>query len=275
MSEPVRIETPRFTIEGSSRAGVETWFRIRELGVVLDIGRCPDPLVGTRNVFISHAHIDHSSGIPLYAALRKLNGLEPGVVYVPRENLADYEDLIRVHERLQNTRYRITLVGLAEGDVVDLRRDLGARVHRASHRIVTNAFELFEHRTKLKAAFASLTSEEIRARKERGESLFESREIPILFYTGDTDRAMFETCDAMFRAEVLIIECTFTREDDRERAETYAHIHLDDIVEVADRFQNEHIILSHFSLRDSKDTITAEVERRLPPELMKRVSLLL
>jgi len=275
MKEPIRIETPRFTVEGVSRAGVETWYRIKEFGVVLDIGRCPDPLVGTSHVFISHAHLDHSLGIPFYAAQRKLNGLEPGVVYVPVENLADYEELIRIHERLQNTRYQLTLVGLGLGDVVDLRRDLAVRIHRASHRVVTNAFEFVERRSKLRAAFSNLTSPEIRTRRERGDSIFDDLEIPLLFYTGDTDRGIFETSEALFRAQVLIIECTFTHDDDHPRAERYAHIHIDDIVNVADRFENDVVILSHFSLRDSREEIASEVERRLPSSLMKRVRLML
>lgn len=275
MSESIRIATPRFVVEGMSRAGIETWFRVRELGVALDIGRCPDQLVAVPHVFVSHAHIDHSLGIPFYAAQRKLNRLDPGVVYVPAETLADYQELIRVHERLQETRYQLTLVGLGEGDVVDLRRDLRVRTHRASHRIVTNAFEFVEPRSRLKAPFAGLSGDEIRERKARGDELFDRAEIPILFYTGDTDRAIFDTCASMFNAQVLIIECTFTHDDDRERAGTYAHIHLDDIAQVADRFENDVVILSHFSLRDSREEITREIERRLPRSLASRVRLML
>ncbi len=275
MSAPVRIKTPRFTVEGHSRAGVETWFRVKELGVVLDIGRCPDPLVGTQHVFISHAHLDHSLGIPFYAAQRKLNGLEAGTVYVPVENLADYEALIRVHERLQDTRYQLTLVGLGEGDVVDLRRDLSVRVHRASHRLVTNALEFVERRMKLRPEFSHLPGDEIRARRERGDDLFSLEETPILFYTGDTDHHIFETCDALFRSEVLIMECTFTHEDDKPRAAKYAHLHIDEIAAVADRFENETIVLSHFSLRDSPDEIEQVVARHLPATLMERVRFVL
>ena len=36
------IVTEHFTIEGRSRAGQETFFRVRDLGLVLDIGRGPD-----------------------------------------------------------------------------------------------------------------------------------------------------------------------------------------------------------------------------------------
>ncbi|MCU1230594.1 MAG: ribonuclease chloroplastic-like isoform, partial [Acidobacteria bacterium] len=66
-SDYCTIVAPHFTIEGRSRAGHETWFRIRELGIALDIGRCPDVIVGLSNVFVSHAHLDHAVGIPFYA----------------------------------------------------------------------------------------------------------------------------------------------------------------------------------------------------------------
>ena len=82
-SATVRIETPRFTIEGSSRAGVESWYRVRELGLALDLGRCPDNLVGVSRIMLTHAHIDHAAGVPYYAAQRKLQRLDPGTVYVP------------------------------------------------------------------------------------------------------------------------------------------------------------------------------------------------
>ena len=52
------LATEHFTIEGRSRAGQETFFRIRDLGLVLDIGRGPDLAVGMSNIFVSHEHID-------------------------------------------------------------------------------------------------------------------------------------------------------------------------------------------------------------------------
>ncbi|MGK2855563.1 MAG: MBL fold metallo-hydrolase, partial [Thermoanaerobaculia bacterium] len=108
----VRVETPRFTIEGSSRAGVESWYRVKELGVALDLGRCPDNLVGVGRILLTHAHVDHAAGVPYYAAQRKLQGLEPGTVYVPAASLDGFRDLIVAHERLESTTYQINLVGI-------------------------------------------------------------------------------------------------------------------------------------------------------------------
>ncbi|HSP35679.1 MAG TPA: hypothetical protein VLU46_15310 [Thermoanaerobaculia bacterium] len=79
--EFVSIPTRHFTIEGRSRAGHETWFRVRELGVALDIGRCPDPVIPLPHVFVTHAHLDHAVGIPFYAGLRHLQRIDGGRVY--------------------------------------------------------------------------------------------------------------------------------------------------------------------------------------------------
>ena len=49
-SERVLIQTEHLTIEGRSRAGHETWFRVRELGVALDIGRCPDEIIAVPDI---------------------------------------------------------------------------------------------------------------------------------------------------------------------------------------------------------------------------------
>ncbi len=51
----------------------------------------------------------------------------------------------------------------------------------------------------------------------------------------------------------------------KEKIHKFGHTHLDDIIERADRFQNELIILSHFSTRYHERQIKSAVERRMPP----------
>src|SRR5512146_2751681 len=101
------LHTEHFTIEGRSRAGHETWFRVRELGVSLDIGRCPDPVISMPDVFITHAHLDHAVGIPFYAGQRRLQRLPGGNVYVPAEAAEDFRALMAIHEKLEDVDYEI------------------------------------------------------------------------------------------------------------------------------------------------------------------------
>ena len=96
---------------------------------------------------------------------------------------------------------------------------------------------------------------------------------PILFYTGDTDRGILEQNEEIFRAEVLIIECSFTRDGDQERGERYRHIHLHDLYEFAARFQNRIIVLTHFSLRDEPREIFERIARSRPQSLAGRLRL--
>lgn len=271
----VSIETPRFTIQGSSRAGVESWYRIKELGVALDLGRCPDNLVGVARIVLTHAHVDHAAGVPYYAAQRKLQGLDPGTVYVPAASLDGFRDLIAAHERLENSTYQINLVGIAPGEEIELRKDLAVRAHAASHPIPANAYEFIERRNRLLPELRGLPPGEVERRRARGDAVSEPAEASILFYTGDTDRRIFETSDAIFRAEVLLIECSFTWADDRERARKYAHIHIDDIADVATRFENKLVVLTHFSLRDSREEIERQVRARLPGTLIERIRFML
>jgi ribonuclease Z len=128
------LQAPHFLIEGRSRAGHETFFRVRELGVALDIGRCPDLIVPMEHVFITHAHLDHAAGIPFYAAQRKLQQLGPGRIYVPAEAAPDVEDLLAVQRRLTGSDLRLEVIGLAPGEAssAPTPRCIGSRRARTS-----------------------------------------------------------------------------------------------------------------------------------------------
>lgn len=243
------IETSRFTIQGSSRAGRETWFLVPELRIALDIGRCPDPLVRISDIFISHAHLDHAAGIPFYGNQRRLLRLGTGTLHVPRETVEQYRELLRLHEALEQSEYPLEFVGMSSGDQVRLRPDLLVRAHRSTHRVPTNAYELL--------------------RGAPGEPR------SILYYTGDTDRRTLDERAEIYRAEVLIVECSFTAPGDEERAARFRHIHVSDIFERADEFENEIIVLSHFSLRSSPGEIQRTVARTVPARLRDRIRLAL
>jgi ribonuclease Z len=267
------LSTERFTIEGRSRAGHETWFRIRDLGVMLDLGRGADAAIGISNIFITHAHLDHAAGIAFYAGQRQLHRMTGGRVWVPAEAADGFREILRVWERLTNTRFDdVEILGIAAGDVVRIGRTLEVRAHAATHRVAANAYEIVEVRHHLKEGAEGLSQEEIHRR--RAEVVEEYRR-PLLFYTGDTDRGILETNEALFRAEVLMIECSFVIDGHQHRAVTYRHIHFDDIADFAERFENRLIVLTHFSRRYGRAEIRDEIARRCPAVLRDRLRLAL
>ena len=265
------IPTRRFTIEGRSRAGHETYFRIRDLNLALDIGRGPDFVTGVPNVLITHAHLDHAAGIPFYAAQRRLHALGRGRVIGPEAAADGFRRLMALHEELTGTNYAIEIAGLGHGDALRLDRIHEVRAHRATHRVPANAYEIIEVRHHLRSEFAG--REDIAQLRHDGVQVDEVYRRSILFYTGDTDRGILEENGEIFRAEVLMIECSFVEEGDEERAARYRHIHFDDIAGFAERFENEVIILTHFSRRYTWDEIRTAIRRRCPAVLRDRIRL--
>lgn len=266
------LTTPHFTIEGRSRAGQETVFRIRELNAVFDIGRCPDFVVSVPNIFVTHAHLDHGVGIPFYAGQRKLHRLPGGRIYVPTDAAEPFREILSVYQRMSRTPFNIEILGVAAGDAIPLGRSHRVIAHAATHRVAANAYEVIEIRHRLKSEFESLTQDEIQRRRAE---VIEEVSLPILFYTGDTDRGLLERNDALFRADVLLIECTFLLDGHQDAAAEYRHIHFDDIAEFADRFENQMIVLTHFSRRYSRSEIHELIRKRCPASIRARVRLAL
>jgi ribonuclease Z len=68
------------------------------------------------------------------------------------------------------------------------------------------------------------------------------------------------------------MECTFL--DDRkslEAARAGCHIHLDEVIERADRFANEHVVMMHLSQLYRPDEVAGILHRRLPEPLRSKV----
>ena len=269
------LRTPHLLIEGSSRAGHETYFCVRELGVAMDIGRCPDLVVPMEHVFITHAHLDHSAGVAFYAAQRKLQQLGVGTIYVPAEARDGFAELLAVQRKLTGSELPLNIIGLGAGEEVRFGRNHLVRAHAATHRVAARAYEVIDVRHHLREEFFGKSKEELWQLRKDGVQVDEPYARSLLFYTGDTDRGILENGDALFRSEVLMIECSFVMEGHQDRAALYRHIHIDDIADFADRFENEIIVLTHFSRRYSRDDVRATVRRRLPGSLHERVRLAL
>jgi ribonuclease Z len=271
----ITIDTPHLCIEGRSRAGHETWFRVRELNAAFDIGRCPDQLVATPHIFVTHAHLDHAVGIPFYAGQRQLHRMGGGQVYVPADAAEGMREILEIYERMTGSTFDIEIIGLDAGDVIRLGRTHEVKTHRATHRVAANAYEVIELRHRLKREFAGRDEHQILGLRRDGVAITEEWRRSMLFYTGDTDRGILEQNDALYQSEVLMIECSFIVDGHEERAARYRHIHFDDIAAFADRFENETIVLTHFSRRYSRGQIHDEIRRRCPAVLRERIRLAL
>ena len=266
----MRLEAAGIEIEGVSIAGHESFFKVPAFHCLLDFGRAPEDSVSYATVCLTHGHLDHAAGLAHHSSRRKLAGLPPATVFAPEEAAADLETWIGACERLENVSYGLRVRGSRAGERIALRRDLELRILPGRHRVPTIGFLFSEVRQKLRAEFAALDGAEIARLRERGVEVTRREEIPLLAYPGDCGLEIFDAVPELFEARVLLIECSFLRPDDVDRARAYAHLHLRDFLDRADRFRNEAIVLTHFSQRYGRDEIRESL-RSLPPPLSSRV----
>jgi ribonuclease Z len=262
------------TIEGWSRAAVQSYWRVPELKIGFDLGAQPWDFMGTPTWFVSHTHLDHVAALPVYVARRRMMKMDPPTVYVPAEALDDVKKLMTIMHRLDRGRQLADVRGLAPGDEVELSREQVVTAFNTVHTIPSRGFIVWERRNKLKDEFVGLPGEKIRDLKLSGVAITREVRIPVLAYTGDTAPAGLDACPACFEAKVLITEMSFIRASHRrDKIHKFGHMHLDDFVERAGRFKNELIVAAHFSTRYHPNEVRKLLDNKLPPELKARMKL--
>jgi ribonuclease Z len=262
------------TIEGYSRAAVQSYWRIAELKLGFDLGAQPWDFMGTPTWFVSHVHLDHIAALPVYVARRRMMRMEPPEIYLPAYAVDDVRRLLLVMQRLDRGRMACELKGLQAGDEVALSREHVVSAFATSHTVPSLGYIVWERRQKLKQEFHGLPGDKIRDLKLAGTAITTEVRTPLVAYTGDTSPAGLDACPAAYEAKVLITEMSFIRPNHRrEKIHKFGHMHLDDFLERAERFQNELIICAHYSTRYHPDEVRRYVSAKLPQQLRERFKL--
>lgn len=270
-----KVRAGPFTVRGVSVGGVYTALQVPELSLVLDAGITLRALCGTDQLFLSHGHADHVGGLFGMLGVRgMMQKAAPLRVFMPRELTADLTSALAAVSRLQRFPLVIEPVALEPGAEACLPNNLWVRAFRTHHPVPSLGYQFFRRVKKLKAEHLSLSGGEIAERKRRGEDLFLEVEHLELCYATDTLIRVLETNPSMLESKVLIMECTFYDER-KSLADSRAgcHIHLDELLERAALFRNQHLVLMHtsqiYTPREAREILT----RRCPPALLERIVL--
>src|SRR5215472_6703904 len=262
------------TVEGYSRAAVQTYWRIPELKLGFDLGAQPWDFMATPTWFLTHAHLDHVAALPVYVARRRMMRMEPPTLYVPAYAVDDLHRLMLVLQKLDRGRMACTLNGVNPGDEIELSREHVVTAFATSHTVPSLGYVVWERRFKLKPEYHGLPGEKIRDLRLSGVAVTAEVRTPLVAYTGDTSPAGLDAYPPVYQAKILITEMSFIRaKHRREKIHKFGHMHLDDFLERADRFENELIICGHFSTRYHPDEVRATLEKRLPAKLFERMRL--
>jgi ribonuclease Z len=261
-----------WTIEGWSRAGVQSYWRIPELKVGFDLGAIPWEFTSTPTWFISHCHIDHLLALPGLLARRGMMKFDPPTIVVPTETVEQVENLLNAWRVLDHGRQSCRLVGMAPGDQFPLSEYHRVTAFATTHPVPSRGYILWEIRNKLKPEYADLDGEALKKLKQEGVALTHEVPVPLICYTGDTSPDGLDNEPALYEAKVLITELSFARPDQTPaRIHEFGHLHLEDFAERQDRFRNELIIAAHVTTRDEPDEVRRLMEARLPASLSSRI----
>jgi len=262
------------TIEGYSRAAVQTYWRIPELKVGFDLGAQPWSFMGTETWFVSHAHLDHIAALPVYVARRRMMKMEPPKIYLPAVAIDPVQQILRQFTRLDRGRMPCELVPVEPGDEIELSRENVVTVSATRHTVPSLGFIVWERRRKLKPEFQDLRGDQIRDLRLGGTEVTLERRIPLVAYLGDSAADGLDDCPNMYDAKILICEMTFISPDHRkEKIRKFGHMHLDDFVDRRERFKNERVIAAHLSTRYHAKRVRQIVQRRIPDMLSGRLLL--
>ncbi|MCA9057136.1 MAG: metal-dependent hydrolase [Planctomycetaceae bacterium] len=268
------IRHKALTIEGYSRAAVQSYWRVPELKIGFELGASPWAFMGTQVFLVSHAHLDHLAALPVYVARRRMMKMDPPTIYLPADVVDDVWRMLRAWQKLDRGRMVCELVGVKPGDVMELSREHRVEVFATRHTVTSVGYLVYDVRKKLKPEFHGLKGDQIRDLRQNGTDVTAETLTPLVAFTGDTSPPGLDSHPDIYEAQVLITEMTFFRPEHRKaKIHKFGHMHLDDIVDRADRFRNECIILSHLSTRTHEEEARRAVASRLPEELKQRVIL--
>src|SRR6187401_1680789 len=150
------------TIEGWSRAAVQSYWRIPELKIGFDLGAQPWDFMGTPTWFVSHGHLDHVAALPVYVARRRMMKMSPPTIYMPEHMVETVDKLLKLVSRLDRGRLPCNLIPVKPGDEFELSREHVVTAHATTHTVPSLGFVVWERRRKLKTEFQHLAGDQIR-----------------------------------------------------------------------------------------------------------------
>ena len=261
-----------YTIRGVSVGGVYTSLFVPELGALLDAGIAARSASAAPNIFISHGHADHVGALPTILGIRGLHQHTPPRIFVPRAAAEPLRVALGALSELQRYRLEVELVEVEPGQRFALRADLDVRVFRTHHTVPSVGYQFVRPVKKLKKEYLGLPGAEIARRRADGDALFDHTEHLELAYATDTLLRVIDTNPSLLETRVLLLECSFIDER-KSLADSRAgcHIHLDELLERAGDFKNEHLVLMHFSQIATPQEVRETLARRCPAEFYARL----
>ena len=249
------IPNSKLTLKGHSRGSERTCFYIPEIRTFFDAGMGSYFL--PNRIFITHCHRDHSFNLPMLVSGVQGRAID---IFVPAESTKLFENFMNSTYRLSQGDdtliSRFPIIPVSPGDIFKFNcgsSNYFVKAYDLDHSVPTRGYGLFETRDKLLPEYQNCTSKELIELKKKVRITHQVRIPPILF-AFDTSIEPFLKNKELFQFPVIVVECTFFKEEDKETQRS-KHIHWSDIKPIVEKNPQINFILTHFSMRYSVEEI--------------------
>jgi ribonuclease Z len=273
---PHEFSLGTLTLQGASRATAASYWRLKELDVVFDMGHCPQSFIGVSRVFLTHCHLDHAMGTVYWAAQRQMMRMPGGTIFVPEGTEEGMRRVLTSWAVMQGPRgrYDCDVVAMGDGDEVEVQRGVAVRAFRTEHSVPSQGYLVIERKEKLRGEFVGLSPADVGRLKREGKDVTTRVTNVVFAITGDTTRLPFDRTPEVAEAETLVGECTYVTPDHAHLARPMSHLHLSDYGDVAEELRTKRLVLTHFSLRYKEEDIAELVKENAHAALVDRVAVL-
>jgi ribonuclease Z len=267
-----QLEVAGLSITGIAEGGVETNVRVPEFKLMFDIGMCPPSALKFRRLLVTHGHADHLGGLHYYISQRGMMKLPGPIIHLPIEIAPIVEEILAAWSRIEGFDYRYELRPAEPGGRYELGRGLAARAIRTDHRVPSLAWLIERTTSRLRDDLRGRPGPEIEALRKAGEIVTHEVVKPILCVTGDTTIETFLANEDLRKCQVLVHECTsWDQQRDIASTRSWGHTHVDELIEHAEKFEGEALVLVHRSLRHSRRFAQRVLRERFPASMREKV----
>lgn len=253
--ENKQIGNSRWTLSGSSTAGIRTSFFCNELKILLDAGYQNYNKIG--EVFITHCHADHIACLPLIILENIHNKIETNI-YCPIEVVTLLENMIdtflkcNYSSEVNHKKKYYKVIGMSSQYLINLKLnglDIKIEIIDSVHTVPTISYGFIEIKKKLKDEYIGINGAELVKLKQDGIEITKKVEEKKMVFCGDTSIEIFKDSPHILEYNNIIIECTFFEKEELPSAIERKHMHWEQLKEIVESNSNINFFIIHISAK--------------------------
>lgn len=244
-----------------------------ELCISIDVAQGLPFSFKSKNFLITHAHMDHASGIPYVISQKALVKAPTPTFYMPENMIEPMTKILYEWQKIDGHEYQFDFRSAKVGKIYELDKIHSFKPFKTFHRVPSMGYTIFENRKKLKKEFEYTSQAEIVQFKKSGMELTENISIPIFSYTGDTTMEFWDKNPEVLNSKILFMEVTYwDKKKTIKDAHEWGHIHLDEVIERLEEFKGEKLVFTHISSRYSPEYANKILFEKVPSQYHEKIA---